>query len=59
MTAQYTYNNGKIYQTDCIDFLKNIDTAMADTVFADPPYNIGKAEWDDIGDQEEIYRMVS
>lgn len=45
--AQYSYDNGNvIYNMDCMDFLKMIPSGTVDTVFADPPYNIGKADWD-------------
>ena len=50
---QYKYKNGTIYNEDCIDFLKSIETGTVDTIFADPPYNIGKAEWDDLGNQDD------
>ncbi len=53
LVPQFTYSNGKIYNTDCIPFLKNIPDTSASLVFADPPYNIGKADWDDIGNQDE------
>ena len=56
LTSRYDYTNGKIYQSDCTDFLKSIETGTVTTVFADPPYNIGKAEWDDLGDQDEYIR---
>lgn len=50
---QYEYSDGKIYQEDCITFLKNIESSSASIIFADPPYNIGKADWDDLGTQDE------
>lgn len=30
----------KIYNTDCLDFMKNIEDAKIDLIFADPPYNL-------------------
>jgi site-specific DNA-methyltransferase (adenine-specific) len=56
INPQYKYTNGKIFNCDCIDFLKNIEDESVDTVFADPPYNIGKADWDDIGTQDEYIK---
>lgn len=46
---QYIYRNGVIYNSDCIYFLKSIKDNTIDTVFADPPYNIKKTSWDNIG----------
>ena len=53
LIPQFEYTNGKIYNTDCIPFLENLQEGSIPMIFADPPYNIGKAEWDDIGDQDE------
>lgn len=53
---QFIYDNGKIFNCDCIEFLQSIKNESVDTVFADPPYNIGKADWDDIGSQDEYIR---
>lgn len=47
------YRNGIIYQLDCVDFLKNIKNDSVDMIFADPPYNIKKASWDNIGNTDE------
>lgn len=35
-----------LWQGDAIDWLKSLDDESIDLVFADPPYNIKKAEWD-------------
>jgi len=45
--------NGKLYNQDAIDFLKSIETGTIDLIFADPPYNIKKAEWDTFSSQKE------
>lgn len=47
--AQLHYENsgGKLFQGDAIGWLKSLKASSADLVFADPPYNIKKAEWDD------------
>jgi len=37
---------GKLYNQDVIKFLKSLETSSAQLIFADPPYNIKKAEWD-------------
>ncbi|MCK4594715.1 site-specific DNA-methyltransferase [bacterium] len=38
--------NGKLYLGDSIHWLKTVEAKSVDLVFADPPYNIKKAEWD-------------
>ncbi len=46
-------NYGKLYQYDAIKFLKTLDSESVDLIFADPPYNIKKAEWDTFSSQKE------
>jgi site-specific DNA-methyltransferase (adenine-specific) len=50
---QFIYENGAIYNSDCVYFLKSIKDSSIDTIFADPPYNIKKATWDNIGSIDE------
>ena len=38
----------KIYNMDCLDGMKQLDDNSVDAVVTDPPYNIGKDEWDKI-----------
>jgi len=38
----------EIYQGDCLDVMPTLDEKSINLVIADPPYNIGKAEWDKI-----------
>jgi site-specific DNA-methyltransferase (adenine-specific) len=44
---------GKLYNYDAIAFLKQMESNSVDLVFADPPYNIRKAEWDTFTSQKE------
>ena len=44
---------GKLFNNDVIDFFKAIETSSVHLVFADPPYNIKKAEWDTFESQKE------
>ncbi len=44
---------GKLYNYDSIKLLKKIDSHSIDLIFADPPYNIKKAEWDTFANQKE------
>jgi len=49
----YATNLGKLYKTDAINFLKGLESNSVDLIFADPPYNIKKAEWDTFASQKE------
>ena len=49
---QYEHPNGKLFQGNSIDWLASLDDASVDLVFADPPYNIKKANWDSFESQE-------
>lgn len=42
----YETEHGRLYQGDCISFMKTLETDSVDLIFADPPYNIKKAKWD-------------
>ena len=33
---------GVLFQGDCLEVLKHIESESIDTVFADPPFNLGK-----------------
>ncbi|MEM8893139.1 MAG: DNA methyltransferase [Bacteroidota bacterium] len=44
---------GKLINGDSIEVMKSIDSDSVDLVFADPPYNIKKAEWDSFSSQQE------
>ena len=50
---QYNNSNGRLYQGNSFDWLKSLDDASVDLVFADPPYNIKKADWDNFDSQEK------
>ena len=52
---QYEHPNGKLYQGNSIDWLASLDDASVDLVFADPPYNIKKADWDSFESQEHYF----
>ena len=44
---------GTLYLGDSLAWLKGLPTASVDLIFADPPYSIGKAEWDMFYSREE------
>ncbi|CEJ43458.1 DNA methylase N-4/N-6 (Type IIS restriction enzym e M1 protein (Mod)) [Umezakia ovalisporum] len=50
---QYTHPHGKLYQGNSIDWLASLESETVDLVFADPPYNIKKAAWDNFENQEK------
>lgn len=49
----YSHPHGEIWLGDSIEWLRSLETASVDLVFADPPYNIKKAEWDTFDSQQE------
>lgn len=50
--AFYEHHNGMLYQGDAIKWLKSLKSESVDLIFADPPYNIKKAEWDAFESQQ-------
>lgn len=50
---QYDHPHGKLYQGDATAWLNSLPDASVDLIFADPPYNIKKAEWDNFESQEK------
>ncbi|MGZ3756433.1 MAG: DNA methyltransferase [Mucilaginibacter sp.] len=44
---------GKLYKEDAISYMKTLKSGSVDLIFADPPYNIKKAEWDTFSSQKE------
>lgn len=44
---------GKLYMADSIEFMQGLDSDSIDLIFADPPYNIKKAQWDIFSSQKE------
>lgn len=49
----YQQNANLLYEGDSIEWLKSIPTETVDLIFADPPYNIKKADWDKFESQEK------
>lgn len=48
----YEHSYGRLYCSDCVEWLATLEAGIADLVFADPPYNVNKAEWDNFESQE-------
>ena len=49
----YQHDHGQLWQGDSVAWLKSLPSESVDMVFADPPYNIKKADWDNFESQEE------
>lgn len=49
----YQHPNGVLVKGDTVAWLKSLTTASIDLIFADPPYNINKAEWDSFENHDE------
>lgn len=50
---QYQHPHGQLYQGDSIAWLASLASQSVDLVFADPPYNLKKEEWDNFESQEQ------
>jgi len=53
----YQHENGQLWLGDCIQWLKTLPAESVDMVFADPPYNIKKADWDSFESQEAYIKF--
>jgi site-specific DNA-methyltransferase (adenine-specific) len=49
----YSHPNGEIWVGDAIAWLRALPSESVGLVFADPPYNLKKVEWDNFKSQEE------
>jgi len=49
----YCHRNGLLFAADSIEWLQQVESCSVDLVFADPPYNIKKADWDKFESQEQ------
>lgn len=52
LQVQQAFPDGAVCRQDCLQFLKALPDDSVDLIFADPPYNIKKAQWDDFASQE-------
>ncbi len=48
----YKHPHGEIWLGDSAAWLRTLETESVDLIFADPPYNIKKAEWDTFESQQ-------
>ncbi|NLD36266.1 MAG: site-specific DNA-methyltransferase [Desulfatiglans sp.] len=49
----YKCKDNILYEGDSIEWLKSLSSETVDLIFADPPYNINKADWDKFESQEK------
>ena len=49
MTPYFDYAQVIQYCGDSLELLPQVEAESVDLIFADPPYNIGKAAWDIAG----------
>lgn len=50
--TRFTHQNGYLYEGDLLTWLKLLKNSSVDLVFADPPYNLNKEDWDNFESQE-------
>jgi site-specific DNA-methyltransferase (adenine-specific) len=53
----YKHPNGNLWNGDSIKWLESLEDESVDMIFADPPYNIKKADWDTFESQEEYIKF--
>ena len=49
----YKHPNGALWIGDAVAWMRELESESVDLVFADPPYNIKKAEWDTFESQQK------
>lgn len=49
----FQHPHGNLYQGNSLEWLTSVDSESVDLIFADPPYNIKKADWDNFESQEK------
>jgi site-specific DNA-methyltransferase (adenine-specific) len=50
---KYCHENGLLFTCDSLEWMKQVADSSVDLIFADPPYNIKKADWDRFESQEQ------
>jgi len=53
----YKHQSGQLWLGDSVAWLRALPSESVDMVFADPPYNINKADWDTFDSQDEYIRF--
>ena len=52
----YIRKSGVLFTQDSLPWLESLQDSSVDLVFADPPYNVRKADWDRFDSQEQYIR---
>jgi site-specific DNA-methyltransferase (adenine-specific) len=52
LRLRYQHPNGLLYEGDSLPWLQLLEEQSVDLIFADPPYNLNKQEWDNFESQE-------
>lgn len=55
----YEHPRGSLFQGDSLDWLRSVEAESVDLIFADPPYNLKKAEWDTFESQAAYIEWAS
>ncbi len=58
ITPHYATELGALFSGDCMNVLPQLQEGIADTVFADPPFNIGKEYGSNTNDQQPDERYL-
>lgn len=53
----YENRRGRLYLGDSLEWLRGLEAETVDLVFADPPYNIKKAGWDDFESHDQSMKF--
>ena len=53
---EYKYNNGEIYQGDCLELMKDIPDKSIDMILCDLPYGTTASSWDKIINSEQLWK---
>lgn len=48
----------EIYNMDCMNFLKQVANSSVDLAVIDPPYNMGKADWDTFASHDDFMKFT-
>jgi site-specific DNA-methyltransferase (adenine-specific) len=49
----YSHPSGTLWLGDCVHWLTTLEASSVDLIIADPPYNIGKADWDEFASHDD------
>ena len=52
-TLFYEQSTGQLFLGDSLGWLQSLPSKSVDLIFADPPYNLNKADWDNFESQEK------